>query len=87
MTRTAREVVELYRIAQEAVTNALKHAHAKRIDVELSSDVDSVSLVIADDGRGLPRDGEAGHDGSGAGDGRGTGSTITSPACDAVSSE
>jgi PAS domain S-box-containing protein len=46
----------LYRIAQEAVQNALKHAGATAIDIELSNIADSVRLEILDDGRGLPVD-------------------------------
>ncbi len=44
----------LYRIAQEAVQNALKHAGASSIDIELSYRDESVRLTVADDGRGLP---------------------------------
>ena len=43
-----------YRIAQEAVQNALKHAAAARIDIELVSGADGVRLSVMDDGRGLP---------------------------------
>jgi PAS domain S-box-containing protein len=46
----------LYRIAQEAVQNALKHAGATAIDIELSYGADCVRLEILDDGRGLPAD-------------------------------
>jgi PAS domain S-box-containing protein len=46
----------LYRIAQEAVQNALKHAGATGIDIELSHGADSIRLEILDDGRGLPVD-------------------------------
>ena len=46
----------LYRIAQEAVQNALKHAGATAIDIELSYRAGSVRLEILDDGRGLPAD-------------------------------
>jgi PAS domain S-box-containing protein len=46
----------LYRIAQEAVQNALKHAGAGAIDIELSARDGSVRLSIVDDGRGLPAD-------------------------------
>jgi signal transduction histidine kinase len=44
---------ELYRIAQEALTNALKHATASRIEVRLAYQADGVALRIADDGRGF----------------------------------
>jgi nitrate/nitrite-specific signal transduction histidine kinase len=43
----------LYRITQEALNNALKHAQAKRISIRLSLDPQKVSLEIADDGRGF----------------------------------
>jgi PAS domain S-box-containing protein len=46
----------LYRIAQEAVQNALKHAGATAIDIELSYGAGNVRLEILDDGRGLPVD-------------------------------
>ena len=44
----------LYRIAQEAVQNALKHSGASAIDVELSAREDGLRLSVLDDGRGLP---------------------------------
>jgi signal transduction histidine kinase len=47
---------ELFRIAQEAVTNAARHAGAKHIEVELAREADAVSLVVRDDGVGLPND-------------------------------
>jgi PAS domain S-box-containing protein len=45
----------LYRIAQEAVNNAIKHAHGKNIAIGLYADGDGISLSIRDDGCGLPR--------------------------------
>jgi PAS domain S-box-containing protein len=45
----------LYRIAQEAGNNALRHASAKRLDLRLSCNKSEVILVIEDDGVGLPR--------------------------------
>ncbi|HZV35858.1 MAG TPA: ATP-binding protein, partial [Verrucomicrobiae bacterium] len=45
----------LYRIAQEAVNNALKHAGAKKILIRLGEDENAVKLEISDDGRGFPR--------------------------------
>ncbi|GAB2671525.1 sensor histidine kinase [Arenimonas aestuarii] len=39
---------------REAVTNILRHAHAQRVDVELSADASGVQLLISDDGRGGP---------------------------------
>jgi signal transduction histidine kinase len=43
----------LYRIAQEALNNALKHAHAQRITVQLRQAQRRVILEIADDGLGF----------------------------------
>ena len=47
----------LYRIAQEALWNTVKHARARRVDVRLQPDGDSVVLEIADDGVGFDPDG------------------------------
>jgi two-component system, chemotaxis family, CheB/CheR fusion protein len=47
-----RIATELYRIAQEAVTNALKHADAHTISVRLVAEAGTTILSIADDGRG-----------------------------------
>ncbi len=44
----------LYRIAQEAVHNALKHSHATRIELELVSQPDAVELLVKDNGVGFP---------------------------------
>jgi signal transduction histidine kinase len=51
-----RVAVELYRIAQEATTNALRHSRAKRIEIVLESTDAATSLTIDDDGLGLPAD-------------------------------
>lgn len=45
----------LYRIAQEAVNNAVKHARARQITVRLSESKESLVLEISDDGVGLPK--------------------------------
>jgi signal transduction histidine kinase/FixJ family two-component response regulator len=45
--------LEIYRIAQEAVTNALKHAACRRIRIELVRRGQAVELLIEDDGVGL----------------------------------
>ena len=50
----------LYRIATEALTNAVRHAHAHRCRVELRADGDEAVLEIADDGPGLAPDATAG---------------------------
>ena len=43
---------QLYRIAQEACNNALKHAQATHIRIELKRESGEVSLTVSDDGRG-----------------------------------
>ncbi|MGI5170814.1 sensor histidine kinase [Spirillospora sp. CA-253888] len=45
----------LLRIAQEALANAVRHAHADRVGVTLSYMDDEVTLDIRDDGRGFDR--------------------------------
>ena len=50
----------LYRIAQEAIQNALKHAAAKSIEIELSSRPGAVTLSVTDDGQGLSADAGSG---------------------------
>jgi signal transduction histidine kinase len=44
----------LYRIAQEAVINAIKHGHVSRVVIELSRTATDLTLSITDDGIGLP---------------------------------
>jgi signal transduction histidine kinase len=43
----------LYRIAQEAVTNAIKHGHARHVIIQLNRNVDQITLQVEDDGTGL----------------------------------
>ncbi|MEZ5099820.1 MAG: GAF domain-containing protein [Thermoleophilia bacterium] len=43
----------LYRVAQEALTNVVKHAAAHRVSVTLHEDAGVVALVVEDDGRGF----------------------------------
>lgn len=45
----------LFRIAQEAVNNAVKHAGAKQVRINLFREAGAVYLVISDNGRGLPK--------------------------------
>ena len=52
----------LYRIAQEALNNVIKHAEATRVDITLLDEPDRVALHIRDDGRGFdPQVIPAGH--------------------------
>lgn len=43
----------LLRIGLEALTNALKHARASQIDIELRFGAERTELIVRDDGRGL----------------------------------
>lgn len=42
----------LYRVAHEALMNAVKHSGARHVVVQISMDDDEVQLAVADDGRG-----------------------------------
>jgi signal transduction histidine kinase/ligand-binding sensor domain-containing protein len=44
---------ELYRIAQEALNNALKHAKASRVELSIRAAEGAVTLRVSDDGRGF----------------------------------
>ncbi len=46
--------VVLFRVAQEALNNVARHAHASRVDVMLQKHDEAVCMKIVDDGRGLP---------------------------------
>jgi signal transduction histidine kinase len=56
--------VHLYRIAQEAATNAIKHGQARNIGLSLTSNNSRLILTVKDDGCGLPA---AAHKGKGMG--------------------
>jgi two-component system sensor histidine kinase UhpB len=44
----------VYRIAQEGLTNALRHSGAHTTTVSLKADAETVTLRVADDGKGMP---------------------------------
>ena len=52
-----------YRIVQEALTNVLRHAHARAASVVVRTEDDTLSIVVADDGTGPDQP----SDGAGAG--------------------
>ncbi len=49
---TPAQSLEFFRIAQEAITNAIKHSRCARIDIHLRCESSVVELVIEDDGIG-----------------------------------
>jgi signal transduction histidine kinase len=46
---------QLFRLAQEAVNNALKHARARQVTIRLEQRNGRLTLEISDDGAGLPK--------------------------------
>jgi PAS domain S-box-containing protein len=44
----------LYRVAQEALTNVDRHAHASRVDVLIQKQPDAVRMIIRDNGKSFP---------------------------------
>ena len=51
----------LYRIAQEAITNAVRHGKARHINLRLDSTNDELVLTVIDDGIGLPENARTGN--------------------------
>jgi len=46
---------QLYRIAQEAISNARRHGKAKHIVIELHDSAQTIELAVTDDGVGFPK--------------------------------
>ena len=46
-------VATLYRVAEEAIANAVSHAQAQHIDLRLTREPGRVRLEVVDDGRGF----------------------------------
>ena len=57
---TAAAEVAAYRVAQEALTNVVRHADARTATVRLTVDPRSLTVSVEDDGTGLPDDVVAG---------------------------
>lgn len=47
--------IALYRVAQEGLTNVVRHSGAKKVEVRLTQTPKVVTLEISDDGRGIER--------------------------------
>jgi len=48
----------LYRIAQEALHNTVKHARAKAVDLKMECDPGRITLTVSDDGSGFDPEGD-----------------------------
>jgi two-component system sensor histidine kinase UhpB len=53
---TPQAELALYRIAQEAISNAVRHAGASRIEVRIAPEASAVVLTVQDDGQGFSRE-------------------------------
>ena len=58
LTGSAGVAVQLYRIAQEAVNNAVKHAQSQRIVMTMTADHGQIKLEVCDDGVGIQANAE-----------------------------
>jgi two-component system CheB/CheR fusion protein len=47
----------LYRIAQEAVSNAVKHSQCGKISIQITDEKGEIQLAVSDDGKGIARNG------------------------------
>ncbi len=47
-------IAALFRVLQELLTNVARHAEARAVTVSLASDDDATTLIVRDDGRGMP---------------------------------
>ena len=52
--RNASRATHLYRIAQEAVTNAIRHGRTRHIEIRLATDATFATLTITNDGLDFP---------------------------------
>jgi two-component system sensor histidine kinase UhpB len=55
---TREEELVIYRVAQEALTNVVRHAGATRSELALERGPDRLTLRVADDGRGIEGNGQ-----------------------------
>jgi signal transduction histidine kinase len=47
------QIIQIYRLTQEAISNAIKHGRATRVDVQLEAKSSTMFLSISDNGSGL----------------------------------
>ncbi|MBI5723896.1 MAG: PAS domain S-box protein [Planctomycetes bacterium] len=60
MRLAPRQEIQLFRIAQEALANALKHSQAGHVILSLARKDDRIILAVSDDGKGFDPGGTAG---------------------------
>ena len=51
---TSEAAITLFRVAQEAFTNILKHSSATSVDITVGRMADDIVMQISDDGKGIP---------------------------------
>lgn len=61
--KDSEKALQLYRIVQEALNNAVAHAEASEITVALRMDREAVQVEVSDDGVGISADGRRRNDG------------------------
>lgn len=49
------QIIQIYRISQEAMSNAIKHGRATDIQVRLEAQADGMELSVRDNGAGFPK--------------------------------
>jgi signal transduction histidine kinase len=49
----AGEQIILFRIVQEILQNAIKHSHAKNVEIKIKEDSQLLTIYLADDGTGF----------------------------------
>ncbi len=52
---SANQIIQIYRLAQEAISNAIKHGRASAIGIQLKAKPTTMLLSITDNGTGLPQ--------------------------------
>lgn len=58
---TTDQIIQIYRLTQEAISNAIKHGHATCIEVRLEAQDTNMFLSITDNGSGLSQNGPGEH--------------------------
>ena len=56
LVRSRENAADLYRIAQEALSNAARHAHAETVRISIAHGEAGVTLAVVDDGEGIAPD-------------------------------